>query len=157
MYITTIDFWTTKCVQCPSALDELNRVASEMPNTRFVSICLDKLDGAREIIEAPKDPRWQNISHYFMDFDDKEATKVALGFRSVPFYAVLDADGTILEKGSKKELRFFQPEQKQNEEATSGTVGKINGHDGVSEEEKKDGEEHDQGEGDDWDIDEMDF
>lgn len=75
-------------------------------NVQFVSICCDKLDGAREIIEKEQDPRWQNVDHYFMSQSDKEQAKKELGFKSVPFYVVLDEDGTITQKGGQKTIDF---------------------------------------------------
>lgn len=75
-------------------------------NVQFVSICCDQLDGARNIIEKDDDLRWQNVNHYFMTQSDKEQAKKELGFKSVPFYVVLDEDGTITQKGNQKAIDF---------------------------------------------------
>ena len=75
-------------------------------NVQFISICCDELDGAREIIEKDDDLRWQNVDHYFMSQSDKEKAKKELGFKSVPFYVVLDKDGTITQKGGPKAIDF---------------------------------------------------
>jgi hypothetical protein len=75
-------------------------------NVQFISICCDKLDGARDIIEKGDDLRWQNVSHYFMDQKDKEQAKKALGFKSVPFYVVLDESGSITQSGNQKAIDF---------------------------------------------------
>ena len=103
-----VDFWTTQCTRCPEALDKLNIMASDpkYSNVRFVSICCDKLDGAREIIEKDDEPRWKNVSHYFMDRQHKEEAKKLLGFKSVPFYVILNEDGEITQKGSSKTVDF---------------------------------------------------
>ena len=82
LFIPLADFWTTKCTQCPDALDKLDIMAQDpkYKDVQFISICCDKLDGARDIIEQEDDLRWQNVKHYFMDKDDKEKAKKILGF-----------------------------------------------------------------------------
>ena len=104
----SLDFWTTKCTKCPDALDKLDEMARDpkYENVQFVSICCDQLDGARNIIEKEDDLRWQNVNHYFMSQADKEHAKKELGFQSVPFYVVLDQDGTITQKGNSKAIDF---------------------------------------------------
>lgn len=103
-----IDFWTTKCTRCPDALDKLDNMAQDpkYENVQFVSICCDKLDGAREIIDQEDDSRWQNVNHYFMEQKDKEEAKKILGFKSVPFYVVLDESGNIQQLGNQKKIDF---------------------------------------------------
>lgn len=75
-------------------------------DVQFISICCDKLDGARDIIEKEDDLRWQNIHHYFMSKDDKETAKKLLGFKQVPFYVVLDEEGNIHQSGGGKQVDF---------------------------------------------------
>eukprot|EP00428_Durinskia_dybowskii_P043271 CAMPEP_0170269150 /NCGR_PEP_ID=MMETSP0116_2-20130129/34509_1 /TAXON_ID=400756 /ORGANISM="Durinskia baltica, Strain CSIRO CS-38" /LENGTH=215 /DNA_ID=CAMNT_0010520321 /DNA_START=87 /DNA_END=734 /DNA_ORIENTATION=+ len=105
---TIIDFWTTKCTRCPDALDKLDQMASDpkYENVQFISICCDQLDGARQIIEKDDDLRWQNVDHYFMSESDKEQAKKELGFKSVPFYVVLDEQGQITQKGNHNAIDF---------------------------------------------------
>mmetsp|Transcript_10235 Transcript_10235/g.19178 ORF Transcript_10235/g.19178 Transcript_10235/m.19178 type:complete len:191 (-) Transcript_10235:26-598(-) len=105
---TVIDFWTTKCTRCPSALDNLNSLAKrpEYSNVKFTSIVLDECDGARNIIEQNDKPRWNNINHFYMDREYKETAKSVLGFHQVPFYVVLNENGEIVQKGSKKDIDF---------------------------------------------------
>ena len=102
------DFWTTKCTRCPDALDKLDTMAADpkYKDVQFISIVCDKLDGARHIIEKDDDPRWQNVSHYFMDHHNKEKAKKLLGFKQVPFYVVLDESGAITQSGSSKQVDF---------------------------------------------------
>lgn len=102
------DFWTTKCTRCPEALDKLDDMAQDpkYKDVQFISICCDKLDGARDIIEKEDDLRWQNINHYFMDQQDKELAKKILGFQQVPFYVVLDEEGSIQQSGNGKQVDF---------------------------------------------------
>lgn len=104
-----IDLWTTKCVRCPAALDDLDALSRRpeyAANVQFVSICLDSCDGARNIIERDDEVRWSNIRHYHMEVEHKEAAKQVLGFAQVPFYVVLNDRGEIVMKGSKKRVNF---------------------------------------------------
>ena len=107
-FFSPTDFWTTKCTRCPDALDKLDKMAEDpkYENVQFISICCDKLDGARDIIEKDDDLRWQNVSHYFMDQQNKEEAKKILGFKSVPFYVVLDENGEITQLGNHKSIDF---------------------------------------------------
>jgi hypothetical protein len=85
-------------------LDRLNERAKEVSDqedVQFLSIVCDKLDGAREIIERDDELRWNNLDHYFMEHKDKEQAKKVLGFKSVPFYVVLDTQGEIVQLGNK--------------------------------------------------------
>mmetsp|Transcript_2894 Transcript_2894/g.7974 ORF Transcript_2894/g.7974 Transcript_2894/m.7974 type:complete len:190 (-) Transcript_2894:77-646(-) len=75
-------------------------------DVQFVSICCDKLDGARNIIEKDEDLRWQHVSHFFMEQEDKEKAKQQLGFKSVPFYVVVDEDGEIQQMGGERKIDF---------------------------------------------------
>ena len=107
-FYPTIDFWTTKCVKCPDALDNLNSLAQnpKYANVEFKSIVLDACDTARSIIEESDHERWAHIKHYFMDKAFKEEAKSMLGFQQVPFYVVLDEKGDIVQKGSTKQVDF---------------------------------------------------
>ena len=79
----------------------------EYANVQFTSIVLDECDGARNIIETPDEkPRWNNIQHFYMDKDFKEQAKISLGMSQVPFYVVLNENGEIVQKGSKKQVNF---------------------------------------------------
>lgn len=100
---TMTDFWTTRCVRCPAALDKLDALAANdrYANVQFLSVCCDKADGAREIIDKSAEPKWQNVHHYFMEQQDKETCKKMFGFASVPFYVVVNAAGIIVQAGSK--------------------------------------------------------
>ena len=89
-------------------MDKLDNMAQDprYHNVQFVSICCDKLDGARSIIERDQELRWQNVSHYFMDSFHKEQAKKILGFKTVPFYVVVDSFGDIQQLGSDKVVDF---------------------------------------------------
>lgn len=79
---------------------------SKYSKVEFNSIVLDECDGARHIIEKSDEPRWQNVNHYYMDKEQKETAKSTLGFNQVPFYIVMNDQGEIVQKGSKKEIDF---------------------------------------------------
>ena len=103
-----LDFWTTRCTQCPDALDKLDQMAKDpkYKDVQFISIVCDKLDGARTIIEQDNDLRWQNVNHYFMNTQDKETAKSILGFQQVPFYVVMDEHGAITQSGNGRQVNF---------------------------------------------------
>lgn len=105
---TLLDFWTTKCTRCPDALDKLDHMARDpkYENVHFVSICCDKLDGARDIIDQEREERWQNVNHYFMESKHKDEAKKLLGFQQVPFYVVLDEYGDIQQMGNQRAIDF---------------------------------------------------
>jgi hypothetical protein len=70
---------------------------------QYVSICCgDSIDGAREIIEAHRVPRWNAMHHFFMAFGDKERAKQLLNFRQVPYYIAFDRRGDMIYSGNKK-------------------------------------------------------
>lgn len=124
---TIIDFWTTKCTQCPDALDKLDIMAQDpkYEDVQIISICCDSLDGAKHIIEQEEDLRWQNVNHYFMGKKDKETAKKLLGFKQVPFYVVMDEHGNITQSGNKRQVDFdevpgvVRPEPSLNESMIS--------------------------------------
>jgi hypothetical protein len=75
-------------------------------NVSFVSICCDKCDGAREIIEKDEELKWQNMSHYFMEHQDKEEAKKFFGFKAVPFYVFVNDKGEITQHGNSSAIDF---------------------------------------------------
>ena len=124
--LCVIDFWTTKCTNCPDALDKLNNLAKDerYKNVKFASICCgtgSSSDESRNIIEKEDSPRWDKVSHFFMDLESKEEAKKILGFKQVPFYVVLNDEGEIVQMGSKKYIDFDNlPGMEQPEEVIAG-------------------------------------
>lgn len=104
------DFWTTSCERCPRELDKLDTLARDPKNAgiSFISICCDKLDGAREMIEEKENPRWSGMRHYFIDANEKETAKEWLGFCCVPFYVAIDKDGNICDSGGAETFDLDQ-------------------------------------------------
>ena len=89
-------------------MDNLNKLATDerYKNVRFASIVCDSCDGARNIIEQDDNRKWDKITHFFMDHDNKEKAKKIFGFKQVPFYVVLDNEGDIVQMGNKKRIDF---------------------------------------------------
>ena len=83
-----LDFWTTKCVKCPAALEKLNHMAVEFPDVLFVACVLNDKEMAEEIIE---ESGWENMTHIFVESAVKESLKAQYGFSEVPFCLVIDS------------------------------------------------------------------
>eukprot|EP01051_Picozoa_sp_SAG22_P023168 SAG22_NODE_5858_length_941_cov_1.587886_1_plen_158_part_10 len=103
--VALVDFWTTKCVRCPQAIEKLNAKAPKHADIAFFTICCElsdvanNADVAKEIVEEEE---WEELTHTFMKFETKEAMKLHFGFKSVPHYVVIDQAGTILHNVSTK-------------------------------------------------------
>lgn len=55
----TADFWTTRCTNCPAALDALDAIARERPSIAFVGVNIDDAGLARELVSrAASEGRW---------------------------------------------------------------------------------------------------
>lgn len=88
-----IDFWTTKCARCPSALIKLNGEAglTENDDIVFVSCALSQGEGNYAVAaDLVCDGCFDDLTHCFMEVDVKETAKTAFGFSAVPFYVVID-------------------------------------------------------------------
>lgn len=79
-------------------------VQGDGDSVKFVSICCDALDGAREILERDSTPRWSAMHHFYMAQDDKEQAKKLLGFKQVPFYVVFNDKREMVFTGGKFDL-----------------------------------------------------
>ncbi|CAN0262824.1 unnamed protein product [Ectocarpus fasciculatus] len=102
---TVYDFWTTRCTNCPAALDALNSIALVRPSVAFVAVNIDDAGAARELIsQAASEGRWTSLAHVHLGEDEKERAKDILGMRTVPFYVVVGEDGKVLRHGSAKTL-----------------------------------------------------
>ena len=135
-FLQKIDFWTTRCIKCPQALDRMNQEAQEMMNKNissntnnnihFVSICLGTdLDTCRNVLEQGNDedsniPKWNHLTHYYAR--NKEAYKEAFSFQQVPYYVVVAHNNDnqeppqILYKGTKINFQdyYYQLENEEN-------------------------------------------
>lgn len=53
------DFWTTRCTNCPAALDALDALARERPSVNYVGVNIDDASLARELVaKAASEGRW---------------------------------------------------------------------------------------------------
>ncbi|CAM9899280.1 unnamed protein product, partial [Ectocarpus sp. 12 AP-2014] len=111
---TVYDFWTTRCTNCPAALDALDSIALGRPSVTFVAVNIDDSGAARELVsQAASEGRWTRqgkwrcflfLAHVHLAEDEKERAKDILGMRTVPFYVVVGEDGKVLRHGSAKTL-----------------------------------------------------
>eukprot|EP01035_Chromulina_nebulosa_P019013 gene19013-24833_t len=100
-----IDFWHTNCVNCPPALDKLNKDAAKADSeVKYIAVALsqgdDNFDFALELCEN----QWPNIIKVYMNFDDKEKVKQYLDFKAVPFYVIVDKVNNVIAKGSPRTI-----------------------------------------------------
>jgi thiol-disulfide isomerase/thioredoxin len=100
-----LDFWHTKCVKCPAALEKLNDEAEEREDVLFVACALSQGEGNMDAVEDLTQD-WTNLTHAFMEADVKEEAKKAFGFAAVPFYVVVNKEGTILGAGDPKKIDY---------------------------------------------------
>lgn len=100
-----LDFWHTKCVKCPAALEKLNEEAEEKEDVMFVACALSQGEGNMEAVEDLCQD-WDNLTHTFMEMDVKEEAKKAFGFNAVPFYVVVSKDGRVLGAGDPKKINY---------------------------------------------------
>ena len=105
-----LDFWTTRCVNCPAALAKLDGQAPKYAaKTAFASCALSlnsEAEGTQEQVLEQLEGQFENLKHSYMTFEEKEAAKAAFGFSSVPFCVVFSAAGAVLFKGNPKELEL---------------------------------------------------
>ena len=104
-----LDFWHTRCTNCPNALTKLDGVAAKHPEVRFAACALSlgsKTEGTQEQVLELLDGMWENLTHLYMPFEDKEKAKELLGFKAVPFCVVFAEDGSILFKGDPGAVDF---------------------------------------------------
>ena len=108
--VMVLDFWHTKCVKCPSALEKLNDAAREFGKEGqviFVACALSLGEGNKELVLEMISDSWDNLVHVFMDLDEKEIAKAEFGFTAVPFVVVVDQQGTILGMGDPKAIDYL--------------------------------------------------
>lgn len=103
-----LDFWHTKCVKCPSALERLNEEAGKSSsNVLFVACAISQGQGNLDAVEEFTSD-WENLAHVFMDLEMKEVAKKAFGFTQVPYYVVVSECGTIVGMGDPRKVDYEQ-------------------------------------------------
>ena len=104
-----IDFWHTRCENCPLALNKLDAAALEYPHATFIACAISlgqTNDGTQEHVLELLDDQLENMEHVYMNVHQKEAAKAYFGFTKVPFCVVLDSSGVEKFKGDPKEADF---------------------------------------------------
>jgi thiol-disulfide isomerase/thioredoxin len=99
-----LDFWHTRCGNCPEALTKLDALAAsgKLPGVAFAACALSLGEGSFEQTAELVDDEWEHLTHLFMSTDEKEVAKAEFGFSAVPFCVAFAADGAVLYKGSPK-------------------------------------------------------
>ena len=87
--IVVIDFWHTKCKNCPGALSKLDKLAKSTANVQFIACALSQGDGNEDLVKEMID-EWENLTHVFVTFEVKEQLKLTLQFSQVPFIVIID-------------------------------------------------------------------
>jgi len=108
-----LDFWHTKCVKCPAALDRLNESAAggglvNGESVVFVACALSQGEGNRALACEMMSGHYENLTHVFMEIDAKEKAKEVFGFSAVPFVVVVRSDGTVLGQGDPKTINYVE-------------------------------------------------
>jgi len=101
-----LDFWHTKCVKCPAALEKLNKLSVDYPGVIFASCAVSLSEGDLDMVTEMVEDTWENLTHLYMTIEEKEKAKEIYGFKSVPFCVVFSVDGEILAKGDPKTIDF---------------------------------------------------
>ena len=104
-----LDFWHTKCVKCPAAMEKLNDAATPFiadSRVKFVSCALSQGPGNIDVASEVVMGSWENLTHTFMSTEEKERAKLAFGFSAVPFVVVFDSSGAVVGSGAPKDVDF---------------------------------------------------
>lgn len=90
-----LDFWHTRCGNCPEALTKLDALAAsgKLPGVAFAACALSLGEGSFEQTAELVDDEWEHLTHLFMSTDEKEVAKAEFGFSAVPFCVAFAADG----------------------------------------------------------------
>ena len=90
-------FWNVRCSRCPLALAKMRALAPP----RFLACALAVSVDNNEEFEVAREYATTHgfVKHFgFMNFQEKEAAKRALGFARLPFCVVV-VDGTVVASG----------------------------------------------------------
>jgi thiol-disulfide isomerase/thioredoxin len=79
-----IDFWHTRCVRCPAALEKMNDEAAAHPEVTFIACALSLGDGNDKVV-SKMIVNWPNLIHVFLNEETKELVKDRFNILSVPY------------------------------------------------------------------------
>ena len=113
---TIVEFWNTRCTQCPAVLEMLDDMTTTHPNVDFMACALATApdDTPRLVKSLVDDGFCSNLRHTFASFPVKEKLKLRLGFARLPFAICINKDGVVTKKGA------FRAEWLQQEDAVEG-------------------------------------
>ena len=104
-----LDFWHTRCKNCPDALSKLDGEAEKHPGVTFAACALSlgsETEGTQEQVLELLEGQWEQLTHLYMSFDQKELAKKLFGFKAVPFCVVFGSDGSLKYEGEPKGIDF---------------------------------------------------
>ena len=104
-----LDFWHTRCTNCPAALSKLDGEAEKHPGVTFAGCALSlgsETEGTQEQVLELLEGQWENLTHLYMSFEQKELAKKLFGFKAVPFCVVFGSDGSLKYQGDPKGIDF---------------------------------------------------
>ncbi|EOD34050.1 hypothetical protein EMIHUDRAFT_228904 [Emiliania huxleyi CCMP1516] len=83
-----LDFWHTRCGNCPEALTKLDALAAsgKLPGVAFAACALSLGEGSFEQTAELVDDEWEHLTHLFMSTDEKEVAKAEFGFSAAVLY-----------------------------------------------------------------------
>jgi thiol-disulfide isomerase/thioredoxin len=104
-----LDFWHTRCTNCPAAITKLDVEATKHKGVTFAACALSlgsQTEGTQSQVLELLEDQWHNLTHLYMTFDEKERAKAEFGFKAVPFCVVFAADGAVLYTGDPMKVDF---------------------------------------------------
>ena len=98
-----IDFWGTWCGPCLAAMREAEPFVKRLKNdVAFVYLCLDSEKDGWEKTSKVMGIEEQN---YFLNAKQSSDMRIAFEIQGIPFYMLIDKNGTIVNKGNN--LRIY--------------------------------------------------
>lgn len=94
-----VDFWATWCAPCLSEFPNSKRIEADFQNKNvsFVYLCLDSDQDKYKATVSSYDLGGQ---HYFLSAKQSGSIRDLFKVSGIPFYLLIDRDGTILETGN---------------------------------------------------------
>lgn len=106
--IGVIDLWHTKCTKCPAGLEKFNTESTKFSSAdvMFIACALSLGEGNKDDVADIGPDSWSNLHHIFVETENKDTLKAALGYSAVPFYVLFDKTGAIIKSGDSKAFDY---------------------------------------------------